>query len=369
MACISYPGERAYKALETLIPDLQPLRLATNEQLATGSHQADTFQALLVSAAKEARLLGHHQIDTFHVLLAFLYDPNNPIAQLLTQSGAALFELRTTIQQTKITLKAKVAYPSLAGVIQISPIFLGIFVLMIINGAALWLGIPERFVQPCTILFVLSGWIVSVCIHEFGHALAAYLGGDTTVREAGYLTLNPLRYTNPIFSIILPLLIVLTGGIGLPGGAVLIRPNLLRSKAWDSFVSAAGPLGTLLFLILIGWPFWANWYDWITEANYYFWPALAFLVFLQVTALFFNLLPIPPLDGFGILSPLMTWEARQRAMLFGNVSMLLLFVVLSYDTPIRDILWTNIFLFAEALQVPIDWAIEGRRQLYGQLGS
>ena len=45
-------------------------------------------------------------------------------------------------------------------------------------------------------------WVFSVCLHEFGHAWAAYCGGDRTVREKGYLTLNPLHYTNPVTSIV-----------------------------------------------------------------------------------------------------------------------------------------------------------------------
>ena len=71
-------------------------------------------------------------------------------------------------------------------------------------------------------------WVFSVCLHEFGHALVAYRGGDYTVREKGYLTMNPLHYTDPLFSILMPLLFLAMGGIGLPGGAVYIERQLLR---------------------------------------------------------------------------------------------------------------------------------------------
>lgn len=57
-------------------------------------------------------------------------------------------------------------------------------------------------------------WIFSVCVHEFGHAWAAYCGGDHTVREKGYLTLNPLNYTHPVYSIVLPALFMIMGEIG-----------------------------------------------------------------------------------------------------------------------------------------------------------
>ena len=73
-------------------------------------------------------------------------------------------------------------------------------------------------------------WVFSVCLHEFGHALVAYYGGDYTVRDKGYLTLNPLHYTHPLYSLLLPVLFMMLGGIGLPGGAVYIERDLLRSR-------------------------------------------------------------------------------------------------------------------------------------------
>ena len=77
-------------------------------------------------------------------------------------------------------------------------------------------------------------WVFSVCLHEFGHAWVADKGGDHTVREKGYLTMNPLQYTDPLFSLVLPVVFLLMGGIGLPGGAVYINHQLLRSRGWDT---------------------------------------------------------------------------------------------------------------------------------------
>ena len=57
-----------------------------------------------------------------------------------------------------------------------------------------------------TFTIVLIGWIFSLCLHEFSHAIVAYSGGDYTVREKGYLSFNPLKYTHPIFSIVLPII-------------------------------------------------------------------------------------------------------------------------------------------------------------------
>src|SRR4028118_1839319 len=92
-----------------------------------------------------------------------------------------------------------------------------------------------------TFIIVLAGWIFSVCLHEWAHAFVAYQGGDTTVKDKGYLSFNPLKYTDPFLSIVVPIAFLLLGGLGLPGGAVYIERHRLRSKWWDTLVSLAGP--------------------------------------------------------------------------------------------------------------------------------
>jgi Zn-dependent protease len=63
------------------------------------------------------------------------------------------------------------------------------------------------------VLLVLGGSAASLCLHEFGHALLAYRGGDRSVRAKGYLTLDIRRYTDPVFSLLLPLLLLAAGGV------------------------------------------------------------------------------------------------------------------------------------------------------------
>ena len=96
--------------------------------------------------------------------------------------------------------------------------------------------------------FVFIGFVISLCLHEFGHAIVAYHCGDRTVRDKGYLTLDPLRYTDLQYSILFPLMIMALGGIGLPGGAVYINTQYLRRRAYGALVSAGGPLGTAVVL-------------------------------------------------------------------------------------------------------------------------
>lgn len=176
-----------------------------------------------------------------------------------------------------------------------SPIFLGILAVAIISGWALW----NRLADPgiLTFIFVAAAWVVTLCLHEFGHAFVAFRNGDSSVVYRGYLTLNPLKYTHVVLSIVLPLIFLLIGGIGLPGGAVFIDRSALKSRFVHSAVSAAGPLTNLAVSILLATAIFFR------QGDSNFWAAVSFLAFLQVTAAILNLLPIPGLDGYGIIEP------------------------------------------------------------------
>src|SRR5512136_122112 len=185
-----------------------------------------------------------------------------------------------------------------------------------------------------TFLVVIVGWIFSLCLHEFSHALVAYYGGDTSVREKGYLTFNPLKYTHPVYSILLPMMFLLLGGIGLPGGAVYIETWRLRSKRWESAVSLAGPasnlvLGAILSIVLHFAPSSAGG----------IWPGLAFLALLQVMAAVLNLIPVPPFDGYRVLAPFLSSEVRARIDQAGSLIMLAVFFVLWYVPFVSNTLW------------------------------
>jgi len=98
---------------------------------------------------------------------------------------------------------------------------------------------------------VMAGWVITLCLHEFAHAVTALAGGDTSVRARGYLTLNPFRYVNAAYSIVIPVVVLAIGGIPLPGGSVLIESHRLRSRVWSSLVSVAGPLTNLVLGIVL----------------------------------------------------------------------------------------------------------------------
>ncbi|WP_335982642.1 MULTISPECIES: site-2 protease family protein [Streptomycetaceae] len=207
---------------------------------------------------------------------------------------------------------------------RISPVFLGITAVMVVSGWAVWSGYASD-AGFAVFLFVLSGWLFSLCLHEYAHARTALHSGDTSIEAKGYLTLNPLKYANAALSILLPLIFVVLGGIGLPGGAVLIERNRIRGRLRHSLISAAGPLVNVAFAVLLMLPFTLGLADsWPQD----FRAALGFLGLLQVTAAIMNFLPIPGLDGYGVLEPWLSYEVRRQVQPFAPFGMLAVFGVL-----------------------------------------
>ncbi|NLU71764.1 site-2 protease family protein [Streptomyces sp. HNM0575] len=204
---------------------------------------------------------------------------------------------------------------------RISPVFLALAATMAASGWAVWSGLAE-VTGVAVFFFVVSGWIVSLCLHEYAHAVTALRGGDISVAAKGYLTLNPLKYTHAMLSIVLPVVFVVLGGIGLPGGAVYIERGRIKGRWKHSLISAAGPATNALFAGVLTAPFWL---DAMGNVPFAFRYALAFLAMLQVTAAFLNLLPVPGLDGYGVLEPWLSHAARRQAEPFAPFGLLVVF--------------------------------------------
>lgn len=163
---------------------------------------------------------------------------------------------------------------------------------------------------------VLIGWILTVVLHEFAHGIVAHWGGDYTIAERGGLSLNPLQYIDPLFSIVMPAIFLALGGVPLPGGVTYIRIDLLRNKYWQSAVSLAGPAMNLILFVVgaialhpaVGWlPRDADLSEW-TNAH----RVVASLTSLQLFAVLLNLIPVPPLDGFGAIAPYLRPQTREK---------------------------------------------------------
>ncbi|MFJ7265676.1 site-2 protease family protein [Streptomyces sp. NPDC099050] len=207
---------------------------------------------------------------------------------------------------------------------RISPVFLGIFAVMAVTGWAVWTEYAAS-TGLAVFLFVTAAWIVSLCLHEYAHARTALHSGDLSVGAKGYLTLNPLKYTHALLSIVLPVLFVIMGGLGLPGGAVYIERDRIEGRWRHSLISAAGPLTNVAFAAVCTAPFWLNALDGVPIPFRF---ALGFLALLQVSAAILNFLPVPGLDGYGIIEPWLSHSVRRQVAPLAPFGLLAVFALL-----------------------------------------
>lgn len=206
-----------------------------------------------------------------------------------------------------------------------SPIFLAIVALTAVGGVLAWLAAStaSALAYAGVFIFVVAGWVVSLCLHEFGHAYTAWRYGDHDVAVRGYLTLNPLKYTSPLLSVVLPVVILALGGIGFPGGAVYVRTWGMTARQ-RSVVNLAGPFANIvlavILLVLVKLL--------ATSAHGVFWAGVAFLAFLQITAAVLNLIPIPGLDGYGALEPHLSADTQRALQPFKQWAFIIILVLL-----------------------------------------
>lgn len=368
-------------------------------------------------AKQEAGALGHAAVDSGHLLISLLHEQNGAVHEALSDLPFNTDDARTFMRsQAPAAMQQSGNRPLIvSSQRQSSPTnnrdeFILVPTraarkpkpeststgvptwLVIVGGVILLLIYMWRVLSPdvmLTVTIVIGGWIFSVTLHEFGHALVAYIGGDHTVRDKGYLTFNPLKYTHPLLSIIMPLIFLALGGIGLPGGAVYIERHRLKNKWWGAAVSAAGPLANLMLAVLLAIPFLFGLvntaeaermddfednkdrllqvYPTYTEEslrdvleipdptiwnNSAVWSAVAFLILLQFTAVFFNLIPIPPLDGFGIIEPYLGPQIKLQLRQLGMMGIFLIFFLFLYVTPVQVAFWNSVFDATDSVSVP-----------------
>ncbi|HEU4362171.1 MAG TPA: site-2 protease family protein [Mycobacterium sp.] len=233
-----------------------------------------------------------------------------------------------------------------------SPIFVALLAVTGLGGVLAWRAGAD--VQPLAyagvFVFVVAGWLVSLCLHEFAHAVTAWRFGDRSVEARGYLTLNPLRYSHPMLSLGLPMLFVALGGIGLPGGAVYAQTSFMTPTR-RTLVSLAGPSANVLLAVLLL----ALTSGDTDSAHAVFWSGVGFLGFLQVTAVVLNVLPVPGLDGYGALEPHLS-PSMQRTLdpLKGWGLLALLMLLISPQLNYR--FFSLVFWFFDLSGVPRQFA-------------
>ncbi len=166
--------------------------------------------------------------------------------------------------------------------------------------------------EPLQIALIIA-LIISVVIHEMAHAYAANWLGDPTARLEGRLSPNPLVHIDPLMSVIIPGLLILSGSPILFGAAkpVPYNPYNFTNQRWgEAIVAAAGPavniLLAVIFAVIIR----------LSEFVDVFSPTFITLSFqiliLNLFLAFFNLVPVPPLDGSKIWPRLLPFSLRMK---------------------------------------------------------
>jgi len=172
----------------------------------------------------------------------------------------------------------------------------------------------------------------AIVIHEVSHGYVAYWLGDTTAKDRGRLSLNPLKHIDPWGTILLPLLMVAAFGFGFGyAKPVPINPNRFKDYRKGMFLTGiAGPTSNLVLAILSGVIFRvlvalnvasAAWGELVILGFYYF-------CLMNLSLMFFNLIPLPPLDGSRVLPLFLSDRAMVTYAKFEQYGFVILFAVL-----------------------------------------
>lgn len=202
-------------------------------------------------------------------------------------------------------------------------------------------------------IFYVVILIMSVVIHEVAHGYMAYRLGDDTAQASGRLTLNPLKHLDPLGSVIVPLLLILTNSGFIIGWAkpVPYNPNNLRNIRRGTFlVSVAGIMANILIAVIFG--LLIRFAPMLGIPPYSpglaqpFYRILTIIVFMNIILAFFNLIPIPPLDGSKILFSALSPKYRyiENFLERYGIFILLIFIVFIWNklAPILYLLFSLI---------------------------
>jgi Zn-dependent protease len=209
---------------------------------------------------------------------------------------------------------------SRVGMIDLSPL-IAFFLISLIQNFLVGRSIAQ------TIAFALV-LVVAFTVHEFAHAWAAYRLGDPTAKNQGRLTLDPRRHLDVLGSIM-----VLAVGFGW-AKPTPVNPNYLRNgpKAGMAMVAVAGPLSNLALALVAAVPLKLELVGSYFTSTYIPNPyQLVFtFVWLNIALLFFNLLPIAPLDGFAVLLGLLPYPASESFRKLERVGPLILLLLIFF---------------------------------------
>jgi Zn-dependent protease len=198
--------------------------------------------------------------------------------------------------------------------------------------------------------------LMSIVIHEVAHAWQARREGDYTADRLGRITLNPMRHIDPFGSVLLPLMLWVGNAPMMFGWAkpVPVDPRNFRNyRAGDIRVSLAGIVSNLLLALLC--TLLTSVVVAVTSGGipYRLGDVLRFGIGINLLLAFFNLIPIPPLDGSHVLYQLLPPRAAEQYRRVGRYGFLLIIALVFFMRPALDVLMTPVYMLMGAA----DWFI------------
>jgi len=188
----------------------------------------------------------------------------------------------------------------------------------------------------------LVGLILGLALHEFAHAWMGHYLGDTTAKDQGRLTLNPLAHIDLFTTLLLPLFLIIAHlPVFAAARPVPFNPWAVRGGRWGAAaVAAAGPLTNLLIALVC-----SAWLHMVGQNAPVAWVVLESVMAVNVGLFVFNLIPIPPLDGSRIvyaMAPAGLREAMDNLERAGLMVVFGIVLLLSY-TPFGGVLSSTIY--------------------------
>ncbi len=202
-------------------------------------------------------------------------------------------------------------------------------------------------------IFYIIVLIMSVVVHEVAHGFAAESQGDPTARYAGRLSLNPLRHIDMVGSVILPLILVISGSSFLVGWAkpVPYDERNLRNKKWGTvLVAGAGILSNFGLALVFG--LMIRFSDVLGTFQTPFVAIASVITFINLLLGFFNLIPVPPLDGSKILFSLLPHKTvkYQKMVEYMSLPLLILFIFYIWPNLLAPLVG-NLFLLITGITI------------------
>jgi len=203
--------------------------------------------------------------------------------------------------------------------------------------------------QTSIVLSQLVGLVLGLTLHELAHGLMSFHLGDTTARDQGRLTLNPIAHIDPFATLALPLLLILIGSPVVFAAAkpVPFNPWAVRGGRWGAaLVALAGPATNLVIATFFA--LWLRFMPFNTTASL----ILGAIVIVNVGLFVFNMIPFPPLDGSRVLYAVAPPGMREVMDRIEQAGFIVLLIVMLFGYQFIAPYVARIVLFIVQLLVP-----------------